>query len=212
MEWHSIDDIALAAETFLQEHVGRSDQRIAPKAGHLSAKIRLPMCDQELEPFLRPGTKMAPRVIVGIRCNGTQPWKLYVPVRLAVTEDVLVARRALPRGHLLAEDDVSIEPRDISGLVGGYVSNPAEMYGRSLKHPIMSGAIITPTMLKAEVLIKRGQTVTLLVRSDSLNIRISGIALMDGVENQRIRIENAMSHRVVEGVVRSREFVEVLVY
>lgn len=38
-----------------------------------------------------------------------------------------------------------------------------------------------------------------------------GTALMDGAIGQRIRVENVNSGRVVEGIVRSREVVEVLV-
>ena len=44
-----------------------------------------------------------------------------------------------------------------------------------------------------------------------MNISMSGKALMDGALNQRIRVENITSGRVVEGVVRSREQVEILV-
>jgi flagella basal body P-ring formation protein FlgA len=34
---------------------------------------------------------------------------------------------------------------------------------------------------------------------------------MDGAVDQRIRVENTVSHRIVEGLVRSPEYVEVLV-
>jgi flagella basal body P-ring formation protein FlgA len=67
-------------------------------------------------------------------------------------------------------------------------------------------------MLKAHIMIHRGQTVTIVVRNDGLNIHMMGKALMDGSENQRIRVENTNSKRVIEGIVRSSEQVEVLVY
>jgi flagella basal body P-ring formation protein FlgA len=66
-------------------------------------------------------------------------------------------------------------------------------------------------MLEAQIMVRRGQSVTLLVRNDALNIRMAGKALMDGAVDQRIRVENTGSRRVVEGFVRSPEYVEVLV-
>jgi flagella basal body P-ring formation protein FlgA len=76
----------------------------------------------------------------------------------------------------------------------------------------MAGRVITPSMLQADLMIRRGQSVTSLVKSDSLHIRMSGKALADGAVNQRIKVENQATKRVVEGLVRSPEHVEVLVY
>jgi flagella basal body P-ring formation protein FlgA len=75
----------------------------------------------------------------------------------------------------------------------------------------MAGRVVTPAMLEAEIVIERGQTVTLVVEGDGLNISMAGRALMDGAVDQRIRVENAGSGRVVEGLVRSPQVVEVLV-
>jgi flagella basal body P-ring formation protein FlgA len=137
---------------------------------------------------------------------------VYVPVDVVVTEAVLVSRKTLPRGHILTADDVVAENRNISRLVGGYIADPAELLGQRLKHQIMSGKIVTPSMLVADMVIKRGQTVTLLLQNNGLNISMSGKALMDGAINQRIRVENSVSRRIVEGLVRSPEHVEILVH
>lgn len=39
---------------------------------------------------------------------------------------------------------------------------------------------------------------------------MAGTALMDGAVGQRIRVKNTSSGRIVEGIVRSREHVEIL--
>lgn len=137
---------------------------------------------------------------------------MYLPVDVMVTETVLIAARTLPNGHVVGADDVRIEERDVSGMVGGYLSSAEELVGQRLKHQLMAGRVITPAMLQADLMIRRGQSVTILVRNDALNIRMSGKALTDGAANQRIKVENVTSKRVVEGLVRSPEHVEVLVY
>ena len=211
MLWQSTDEISRVAEDFLRARVSQSDQRVVPQAGRLDARLQLPKCSEALEPFLRRGTEIRQRTIVGVRCNGQRPWKMYVPVDVVVTGTVLIASRALPKGHVLAEGDFSIAERDISRLQGGYMTNAKELLGQRLKQTLQGGRVITPSVLQADLMVRRGQTVTLMVKNDALSIRMSGTALMDGVKNQRIRVENHHSQRVVEGLVRSRETVEVLV-
>lgn len=211
MLWQSTDEISRVAEDFLRDRVTQGDQRVEPQAGKLDARLQLPKCSEALEPFLRRGTEIRQRTIVGVRCNGQRPWKMYVPVDVVVTGTVLVASRMLPKGHVLAAGDFAIAERDISRLQGGYMTDAAQLQGQRLKQPVPGGRVITPSVLQADPVVRRGQTVTLLVQQDALSIRMSGTALMDGVRNQRIRVENHNSRRVVEGLVRSRELVEVLI-
>jgi flagella basal body P-ring formation protein FlgA len=51
--------------------------------------------------------------------------------------------------------------------------------------------------------------VTLVVDNGGMEIRMAGKALSDGALDQRIRVENVSSRRVVEGIVRSAEIVEI---
>ena len=209
--WHPVAEITSAAENYLKLTVGASDDRLIPTAGYLDPRLQLPRCNALLDPYLRPGTKASGRIIVGVRCTGPKPWKVYLPVHVAVMENILVTRRSLPRNHQLQPEDVEISSRDVSGLAGGYVSQTNEIVGHRLKHAVARGVIITPALLQIEVVIRRGQSVTLIVHHESLDIRMSGKALMDGAANQRIKVENIGSGRVVEGLVRSAEQVEVLV-
>jgi flagella basal body P-ring formation protein FlgA len=210
-EWEPTEKIAAAAEQYLRDRIGSAARRTTVQAGMLDSRHRLALCSQPLEPFLRRGSKIAARTIVGVRCAGKKPWKVYVPVDVVVTDQVLVARRTLPRGHLLVEDDLVAEQRDVSRLVSGYVSNVENLLGQRLKTQLIAGRMLTPAMLQADIAVERGQAVTLMINSGGINIQMGGKALMDGAINQRIKVENTSSGRVVEGIVRSREHVEVLV-
>ena len=209
--WHPVNEITAAAEDYLKLTIGPLDDTIVPTAGYLDPRLQLPRCTTALEPYLRPGTKVSGRTIVGVRCAGSKPWKVYLPVFVAVMDEVLIARRSMPRGYLLRPEDVEINTRDISGLVGGYLSRTIDITGHRMKRAVARGTVIVPSLLQSEVLIKRGQSVTLTVLSESLNIKMSGKALADGAANQRIKVENTRSGRIVEGLVRSTEQVEVLV-
>ena len=65
-------------------------------------------------------------------------------------------------------------------------------------------------MLTDVPLVTRGQQVTLEVGADTMNIRMAGEALDEAALGQRVRVRNLSSERVVEGVVRSAQVVEVL--
>ncbi len=214
--WHSTADIAAVAEAYLLERLGgtpagtrHGGTRV--KAGMLDARLKLTACDAPLQGFLRAGSRIGQKTIVGVRCPGSRPWKLYVPVVVETRSRVWVARRPLPRGHLLEPDDLQADIRDVSGMTAGYVSNPQSLLGQRLRTSVLAGRVLSPRLLEADDLVGRGQTVTLAVAGRGLNIRMSGKALMDGALNERIRVENLHSGRIVEGIVRSREVVEVLV-
>lgn len=210
--WQPVESLQQAAEDYLEQRIGDADGRVRARAGHLDPRMQLPRCPEPLEAFLQRGAKMSSRMIVGVRCNGERPWKIFVTVDVVVTEGILVAARTLPRGHVLAGDDLTIAERDVAALSSGYLSSPADAVGRRLKHALIEGRALAPRMLTRDVAVRRGQSVTLTVRSKTLAIRMEGKALMDGSVNQRIRVENTASRRIVEGIVRSPEHVEVLVF
>lgn len=208
--WQPVASIAAAAEHYLLERTGQRPGTTV-RAGALDPRLRLARCAQPLEAFLRRGTKIGARTIVGVRCNGGKPWKVYVPVDVVVTADVLTAKRTLSRGHIVVAADLVTDERDVSRMNSGYLSDPDQVVGQRLKTTVLPGRVITPAMVEADNVIRRGQSVTLVVESEGININMAGKALTDGALNQRIRVENVNSGRVVEGIVRSREHVEVLV-
>jgi flagella basal body P-ring formation protein FlgA len=210
-QWQPTESIAAAAEAFVRGRVGRKAERTTVQAGTLDSRHRLAFCSKELEPFLRRGARIDVRTIVGVRCTGKNPWKVYVPVEVIVTDTVMVASRTLPRGHRLTTEDLVGERRDVSRLLSGYIADAKGVVGQRLKAQVIAGRILTPAMLQVDIAVKRGQTVTLTVASGGINIQMSGKALMDGAIDQRIRVENTKTGRIVEGIVRSREHVEVLV-
>ena len=211
-EWQPIEDISQTAEQYLlKNRIGPTRNSTRVKAAALDVRLKLPNCSEPLQGFLRRGAKTAARMIVGVRCPGIRPWKVYVPVNIIETAKVFVAKRALPRGHLITAEDVAADERDVSRLHSAYITDMQFLLGQRLRSPILSGSIITASQLKADNYIRRGQTVTLLASNNGIEIRMTGKALADAGLNQRIRVENLNSGRIVEGIVRSREHVEVLI-
>ncbi len=77
------------------------------------------------------------------------------------------------------------------------------------KRTIAAATIITPGMVQAPKLIKRGERVTVVAETGGLKIRTVGKALSDGKSGDVIRVQSERSRRVVDGIVVSQGVVKV---
>ena len=209
-EWQATADIEAVAVEFLEKRIGKSAKRTSVEAAKLDPRHHLAYCPDAMQAFLRRGTEIKARTIVGVRCTGNKPWKVYLSVNVFVTAPVLVAKTTLPKGHVITAQDLMVQERDVSRLVRGYVSDLQQAIGQRLKSQLIAGKILQPALLAANITIRRGQTVTLTAANGSFNISVTGTALTDGSLQQRIQVRNLSSGRVIEGIVRSREHVEIL--
>jgi flagellar basal body P-ring formation protein FlgA len=179
-------------------------------AGPIEAHMRLQRCDRPITPVVSGGAHMRDRILIELRCPGAPPWHIYVSVRVVGTSPVAIAARAIVAGSVLTEKDVRIEQRDIPELPPGYLDDPTVAVGLTAARPISSGAVITNQYLMGAKAVQRGQTVTLIADSGSMSIRMEGKALSDALINQRVKVQNLSSGRVVEGVARSEQVVEIV--
>ncbi len=208
--WQSLDSIRDAAVERVRSELGAGRGERSVEADALDPRLHLAACDMPLEAFAPPGGPRGANATVGVRCASPQPWKIYVSVRVSSRDRVLVAARPLARDAVITTADLVPVERNVDLLSQGYVSDASELAGKRLRRPVAVGAVLTPAMLADVPLIARGQQVTLEAGADTLNIRMAGEALDEAALGQRIRVRNLSSARVVEGVVRSAQVVEVL--
>jgi flagellar basal body P-ring formation protein FlgA len=153
---------------------------------------------------------MRDRILVELKCTGLPAWHIYVPVRVVGTTQVTLAARAIVPGAVLTAQDLRVEQRDIPGLPPGYLDDPSVAVGLTASRPISSGAVITNQVVVGSKAVQRGQTVTLVADAGAMSIRMQGRALTDGLINQRVKVENLSSGKVVEGIARSEQTVEII--
>jgi flagella basal body P-ring formation protein FlgA len=178
--------------------------------GPIQPNLQLDRCNLPVKPIVGPGKHMRDRVLVELRCTGTPSWHIYVPVRIVGTSTVTIAARAIVLGSVLTEKDIRTEQRDISELPPGYIDDPTVAVGLTAGRPISSGAVITNQYLLAAKAVLRGQAVTLVADLGAMSVRMAGRALSDGLMNQRVKVENLSSGKIVEGIARSEQVVEII--
>lgn len=207
--WESNERIRATAVRFVAD---QSAPTAKVEAAAMDTRLRLPGCPQPLRasapnPANRGGWSVA--VTCDLPGGAGSLWSIFVPVRVADLRPVVVLARPLAPNQPITADALALEPRDIATLSFGYLSDPQQAIGQTLRRPLSPGATLTPDALAAQKLIKRGALITIVGRVGGLEVRAQGKALGDGGGGERISVENVSSHRVVEGVIRDSGNVEV---
>jgi flagella basal body P-ring formation protein FlgA len=178
--------------------------------GPIEPYLELERCRQPVKAALTSAHHMQDRATIELRCQNLKPWHIYVQVRIIGTSSVAVAAHAIVSGSVLKASDLRVEQHDISELPPGFLDDPSIAVGLTASRPISSGAFLTNQQLVAAKAVQRGQSVTLVADLGGMSVRMAGKALSDGLVNQRVRVENLSSGRIVEGIARSEQVVEII--
>jgi flagella basal body P-ring formation protein FlgA len=178
--------------------------------GPIEQRMQLERCSRPVKPVLASPQHMKDRVTIELRCLDAKPWHIYVPVRIVGTSPVAVAAHAIVAGTLIKASDLKSEEHDVSELPLGFLDDPSIAIGLTANRPIAGGAYLTNQQLVAAKAVLRGQSVTLLADVGGMSVRMAGRALSDGLMNQRVRVQNLSSGRIVEGIARSEQTVEII--
>lgn len=189
------------ARTFLELQLAGVEGKTEVRLGNLDRRLRLQRCSGMLEGYLPPGGRLVGNTSVGVRCNGEQPWQIFVSARVSLLQEVVVARGYLARGTILGPEHIEVAERDVTSSGHGYISDPDASIGMILRQPIQNGLVITPVMLTRPKLIRRGEDVVIISRTGNFEVRMTGSAMADGAEGERIRVRNKNSKRIIEGRV-----------
>lgn len=169
-------------------------------ASRLDSRLRLPACAGALDTFRTTGQTGMPSS-VGVRCTGVTPWSIHVPVKVEVIVNVVVLTAPGLRGSPVRPEQLSLEPRDVAGMIRGFYTEIAAAEGMVLRRPASPGTVLDPSLLEPELIVRRGQQVKLEAGSGPVAVSIQGEALGDAARGQRVRVRNSASRVIVEGVV-----------
>jgi flagella basal body P-ring formation protein FlgA len=177
--------------------------------GPIGPRLQQEKCSRPMRP-VPASPHMKDRVTIELRCEDPKPWHIYVPVRIVGTSPVVVAAHAIVAGTIIKPSDIKTEEHDVSELPLGFLDEPSIAIGLTAGRPIAGGVYLTNQQLVAAKVVQRGQSVTLLADVRGMSVRMAGRALSDGLMNQRVRVQNLSSGKIVEGIARSEQTVEII--
>jgi flagella basal body P-ring formation protein FlgA len=210
VESQSHDSIREAARQHALADTAQRSGRVEVTVGSLDSRLRLAACDRPLSTYDSPNGLNGGRGVVGVRCEGSRPWKLFVPVQLAQIEPVVVSRRPLARGQTLQAEDLALSEIDVSGVHRAYFSRIEDLVGMRSKRSLPSGEVLHAGLLEREQLVRRGSQVEILADTAGLQVRMRGKAMADGGRGDLVKVKNLSSGRVVSGTVEGPGLIRVM--
>lgn len=200
-----------SARDFLEANLpGGANESPEIVLGHLDPRLRLKACDAPLQAFLPAGAKLQGKLNVGIRCPDEKNWTVYLSAEIKIFSEIAVAARPLSRGEALRAGDTIPMRMEVTKLNSGYYLQSDSLDGKILRQSIPAGRPLTPNMLRAPLMVRRGDNVTIVAAGAGLQVRMKGKALQDAALGERVSVQNLRSKRIVEGTAVEPGQVQVL--
>ena len=209
-ELQSLDSVRVAAEQTIAVQLQTNDKSVRSyaQAGALDSRLHLAACTSTLQGFLPSGVTVSARTTVGVRC-AAPVWSVYVPVTVESELSILVLKAAAARGAQLRPEDVESRQRRVPGFPTAYLSDVTALGGRHLKSAAGPGAALTTDLFVRDILVKRGQRVTLLAVVGGIEVRAQGESVSDASAAGRVKVQNLSSQKIVEGQVETADCVRI---
>ena len=188
-------DIAIAAAT----DRGYDDVMVSIRP--LDSRLAPALCDAPLQALPANASRTLGAMSVGVRCNGSQPWTIYVRGTVNAYTNIPVLTQSVPRGEIVSDSDISIEKVAIHSDFDKIIVDRADIVGKQARRALGAGQPLRFSQLMHPILIERGQEVTLISGIAGVQVRMQGKALASGAAGDRILVANERSGRRLEGVV-----------
>ena len=205
----SLASIRSAAQSFVRSQMPAGQSDIVITVAGLDPRLRLGHCGGRLRTSLLSGMRMQAQVSVAVGCHQGPDWTIYVPVSVQSRIQVWALRTPEVQGARLTAGDVAPETRLVGGLPVGYVTDPGQLSRATLRQSLPAGTVLTAEDLLPDFMVRQGEQVTLVAAMGGIEVRAAGLALQNGREGALIRVQNATSSKVVQGVVASDRVVAV---
>lgn len=178
-------------------------------SGKLDARLSLATCENPLDVSFSgdPWKTTQPSLLVS--CEGSRPWRMFLPVSITITGDAIVAARPLSRGERLTESALSTDSVVVNSIRRGAVTREDQLVGMEMRRGVNAGTVFTPDLLLTPAAIERGDHVIISARSGNFSVNSRGKALASGGIGEQVLVENLSSSRTIRARVTAPGHVEI---
>jgi flagella basal body P-ring formation protein FlgA len=150
------------------------------------------------------------RVEVEVRQEDETAVRLAVPLRLASSHFVVVSRRPIEAGALVAPDDLAVERRPSAQVPAGAFATAGEAIGKRARVAIEGGRVLDHRSLESPPLVRRGDPVRIVIQRPGLVLSTVGRALENAAAGSVVRVVNPSSGHELAAEVIAHGQVRVL--
>lgn len=175
----------------------------------LDKRVRLRNCDSSLQAFWPYEPRNFQNVSIGIRCTGSQPWKVYLQAKTRKMKKVAVLNAHVNTGDRLENSMISMRSLDILRLNTGSIVDYTNLIGREFTRNVRAGTPLEKRLLAVPVLVHRNEFVQIESGSGAIKVHAEGEALDDGYQGDTIKVKNNRSGKIVQATVIDRNTVRI---
>lgn len=128
--------------------------------------------------------------------------------KLEALTPVAILTRNVKRGAILHPDMVQMQIKDLSQLRAP-CTDLREVLGKKITRSLRSGTVLNNSSIDFPPLIHKGQLVKILINHNGMHLTATGVASMNGKQDQIIRVMNSGSRKTILCKVSAPGLVEV---
>ena len=128
--------------------------------------------------------------------------------RLNAMVEIPVPARPLRPGQIIDENDITWARVRRAQLRSSMLSDPNDLIGKTARIPLRAGQPVRLTEVYTPALVKKGDSVSMIFRTDTMFLAANGIALESGARHDIIAVRNNQSGTVVEAAITGPDQVE----
>ena len=209
-EYQTTDSIEEAVRSATQARaLAHGYEDVTIEVRRLDPRLRLSQCGETLNARVPAGSAVLGAVSVAVSCQDASPWTIYVRGHVSAVQEVPVLNKPLARDTLITAEDLNLIKQPMGQASSGTVFEVEQLVGMELTRSLDAGSALRLSYLRKPDVIKRGQQVTLISGVNGLEVRISGKALADAADGERVAVSNLSSGKRVEGIAHSDGTVSV---
>ncbi len=180
---------------FVQQQTSDLPGKVAFTVDDIDKRLVLRTCNN-IEAFLPPGSQLIGRVSIGVRCKEADGWKIYIPVQIKITRELLISAQPLTTGKIIQEQDIATQTTETTQSSG--LTDKTQVIGKLLRYSLAAGSILRADMLRAPFSVKQGQSVQLLIQGSGFNLSSTGVALNNASGGEIVQVRTS-SGKVISG-------------
>lgn len=140
-------------------------------------------------------------MILNLFENGKKTKSIKVMGKINILKDVFCVAFNLSKDHIIAENDIIPCRINLSDIRDNPINDISGIIGKAVKYNIPAGKVISHRILKTPIIIKRGDKVVIVSKTDNMTIKTTGEAMQDGSEGSMIRVKNVATKRDITAKV-----------
>lgn len=200
---HDLATLELGARQFAEQE-WQGEARL--NFGKLSTNLRVATCPQVKYSWANHQRKLG---ATSVMMTCAKPfWTLRLPVTVTAQKQVVTTTRALKSGTTLSAGDLVLKASPTGVAQDRFLFSLNDAVGKVLTRSILADTALRTDMLERVQLVRSGQPVRVVARSDSFEVSSEGVAASHGAAGDTVRVR--VNGKMISGRVRADGVVEIL--